>query len=93
MAFVITRDFFAESDPTGQTKSSAGVVGPNGTVMSKDAIKAVGIRFRMYDDDKQLCYEGKHVGSDQFEPLDCFGAPNLGCTEIRYLEKGVWKPL
>ena len=54
-------------------------------------------RFRMYDDDGALCYEGLFAGDagseDGFGPLDDFGAPNVGCTGIKYLDKttGHWE--
>lgn len=47
--------------------------------------------FRMYDDDGELYYTGVRTGDagpwaeDGFEPLDDFGTPNAGATEIRYL--------
>lgn len=50
------------------------------------------IRFRLYDDDGILCYEGRMAVHD-FDPLDDFGLPNAGCTELRYLEKGSWETL
>lgn len=53
--------------------------------------------FRIYDDDGELYYagvygEGDNPGDeDQFAPLDEFGTPNAGATEIRYRSKnGVW---
>lgn len=92
MAFLITRDFFAEA-AEGEVPSRAGVIGPSGTSLTRDAIRMVGKRFRMYDADGELYMEGKHVGEDLFEPLDGLGAPDAGCTEIRYLENGLWKPL
>jgi hypothetical protein len=37
----------------------------------------------MYDDDSELYYAGKIWGDfDGFEPLDDFGMPNGGCTQI-----------
>ena len=51
------------------------------------AASCSGKRFSMYDDDGGLCYEGVFVGDDDatgFEPLEEFGMPNAGCTEIRY---------
>ncbi len=43
--------------------------------------------FQMYDGDDILCYSGyakdDSAGID-FEPLDKFGGPNAGCTEIYY---------
>jgi len=41
-------------------------------------------RFRLYDDDGVLYFEGVLTGSDLqlFEPLDDFGMPGAGCTRI-----------
>ena len=51
-------------------------------------------KFRMFDDDGVLYYEGKIWGDhDGFEPLDDFGTPNAGCTYIMYKEAGGWKEL
>lgn len=50
-------------------------------------------RFRLYDDDRNLYYEGIATPGVDFEPLDYFGAPNDGCTQIRFLENGVWTTL
>lgn len=55
-----------------------------------------GERFRLYDDDGRLCYEGWITGDyTGFEPLDDFGMPNAGCTEVRYMspETGRWERL
>lgn len=44
-------------------------------------------QFRMYDDDKELCFEGYSSNDDSeaaFNPLDEYGVA-FGCTEIRYL--------
>jgi hypothetical protein len=42
-------------------------------------------RFRIYDDDGVFYYAGRIAGEySGFEPLDDFGEPNCGCTEIRY---------
>ncbi len=50
-------------------------------------------RFRMYDDDSELYYEGT-----LWDPTDChdmaplydFGMPNAGCTRIDIFRKGAW---
>jgi hypothetical protein len=47
--------------------------------------------FHMKDDDGLLCYEGlcylpSGLGDEAFNPLDHFGQPNAGCTEIWYRE-------
>ena len=55
--------------------------------------------FKMYDDDGELYYTGQMVcldGSDPFcsldifAPLDDYGRPNAGCTELRVFREGTW---
>ena len=68
------------------------VLGPHDAV-EEDTARCT-IPFRMYDDDGELYYEG--VMSEEcegFEPLDDYGMPNAGCTEIRLLEDGKWVTL
>jgi len=53
-------------------------------------------KFRMYDDDGELYYEGvssDNETEDAFLPLDDFGMPNAGCTDIKYLTGGHWESL
>jgi len=45
-------------------------------------------RSRMLTDDRELCYEGRSDDNSSFEPLDCFGRPNFGCTIIQYWQAG-----
>jgi len=70
-----------------------------------------GRAFKMYDDDGILYYEGRWIegaqrrvivmglslpqDSDEFEPLDCFGTPNAGCTRIDYNDPatGKWETM
>lgn len=74
-----------------------------------------GKRFRMLDDDGEIYYygrwleeddctaeyeEGYYAQSPEFSPLDNFGAPNAGCTELQYDEgkrdakgKVIWETL
>jgi len=44
-------------------------------------------RFRLYDDDSTLYFEGVSTSNSSFAPLDDYGMPGYGCTEIRYWEK------
>jgi hypothetical protein len=51
-------------------------------------------KFKIYDDDGELYYTGLYVGpdgadlgEDAFGPLDDFGTPNAGATEIRYYNR------
>jgi len=59
--------------------------------------KGEGHKFRMYDDDDELYYDGLFIGDasseDGFIPLDDFGTPNAGATRIDYLEDGRWVTL
>jgi hypothetical protein len=78
--------------------SENGTMGPEGVKFTKEFIKQKGKRFRMFDDDGELYYEGycysEEPGSeDEFGPLDDFGEPNAGCTEIKYFENGKWETL
>jgi hypothetical protein len=41
----------------------------------------------MYDDDRELYFEGLSKVNNSFDPLDEIGY-SAGCTEIHYLEKG-----
>lgn len=109
--WIITRDFLAENDD----ESEVGVIGPHDASDNQiNKLKAgLGKRFRMYDDDGELYYEGRivfkygldgevehrkvdgfkglvccaGVPEEGFGPLDDFGRPNAGCTEIRYFDK------
>jgi hypothetical protein len=50
----------------------------------------------MMDDDGNIYYGGLIQGADYqgFEPLDDFGAPNAGATEIHYINAdGGWEQL
>lgn len=96
-AFIITKDKIADTDSTEGTNGNAkGLTGPRNASESDVArLKAgEGVRFRMLDDDGEIYYYGLWLeesdaddgygGEPEFSPLDCFGAPNAGCTEIQY---------
>jgi len=74
--WVITKDIVCDGDDKG-------IIGPSGCNLSKEEITK-GERFTMYDDDGECYYEGYIVGDyTGLEPLDDFGMPNAGCTEIK----------
>ena len=78
-----------EYDPRDQTGTQSA---------NFNEVKAASLvhRFRMYDDDNVLCYEGLANTSDSaaaFAPLDDFGTPNVGCTSIFYLRGEKWDML
>jgi hypothetical protein len=48
--------------------------------------KSNGQKFKMYDGDDELYYSGRIIGDySGFEPLDDYGMPNAGCTDIKLL--------
>lgn len=87
-AWVIDDDYIEETD--------AGVMGPEGLSNQQvaDLKQGLGHGFRMYDDDGELYYAGRIIFADwtygddlpdeAFGPLNDFGGPNAGATEIRY---------
>ncbi len=72
--------------------SSEGVTGPRGCVFTDEQLRA-GTRFKMYDDDNILYYEGCIVGEySGDEPLMDYGMPNAGCTRITLrMPDGSWE--
>lgn len=58
-----------------------GKVGPRNADESITANKGT---FKIYDDDGEPWYSGEIYGEyDGFEPLDDYGTPNDGCTQIK----------
>ena len=96
-AWLITKDCFT-NDPQDPT-TCLGVMGPGSTDMTREDIKKHrdGVPFRMLDDDGDVNYYGIFVGDanseDAFGPLDDYGQPGLGCTEIQYKRNGQWETL
>lgn len=53
------------------------------------------VKFRLLDDDGGICYYGRMAGYG-FDPLDDYGMPAAGCTELQYMnpkDYGAWKTL
>lgn len=89
-AWIITKDYLFLDDPETFT-SAQGVMGPHNITQEQEQAlnSGKGRVFYMYDDDKELYYKGRIVGTDgddhnAFRPLDDFGLPNAGCTLIKY---------
>lgn len=57
--------------------------------------------FRMLDCEDTLYYSGLLLVDEsmdenedyEFTPLDDFGTPNAGCTDIQYKKNGVWQSI
>lgn len=61
-----------------------------------DETRALQHRFRLLDDDGEICYEGLSDDCDSqraFAPLDDFGKGYAGCTGIDYFTDGSWQEL
>ena len=79
MAFIITHDYI-DTD-------AVGTIGPRSITETRVVrLRAgEGEEFRMLDDDNVLCYRGRILDArSDLQPLDCFGTPNVGCTQIQY---------
>lgn len=83
--------------------SEVGTRGPRqATPVQISLANACGQRFRILDDDGNVYYEGycwssagnspDLLGEEHFGPLEDFGMPNAGATEIQY-KSGVWETL
>lgn len=57
-----------------------------------DEVKDQWHKFRLYDDDGELYFEGWSNNDSSFAPLN-WALNNYGCTEIKYLNKGRWSTL
>jgi hypothetical protein len=74
------------------------LVGPHGITKAhkQELLLKGGAPFRLLDDSGEVYYEGIIVGDySGFEPLDDFGGPNDGCTDIQYPNEfdGSWESL
>lgn len=89
-AWLITRDNVSN-------EQDRGTIGPSGCPLTSEEITAIGIPFRMLDDDGKVYYFGLYKGPDDetlFAPLEDFGMPNAGCTAIQYRNAaGAWETL
>jgi len=54
---------------------------------AKDSAKGMPVRFKIYDDDDNLYFEGR-MEEENFHPLDDFGMPSYGCTYLKYSRSG-----
>lgn len=95
-AWIITKDHLADDDPE-TFKSNVGVTGPADADPAHLSLlaKGKGRTFYMYDDDGECYYTGRCVWTPmpayvewEFAPLDDFGLPNAGCTQIKWHGNG-----
>ena len=87
--WTITDDRIAE---VGEgNRSTVGTCGPRECTLTAAEITAhpAALYFQMFDDDGAHYYSGlcilpEGLTDEAFRPLDDFGAPNAGCTAIKY---------
>jgi len=93
--WIIDKDLLYPEHQEG-VHSGPGVIGPRNIHPDIEAqlLAGKGEKFRMFDDDDELYYEGRILHDEDrpeahfdcgFEPLDDYGTPNSGCTRIDYL--------
>lgn len=88
-SWVLTFDYLYDPKTDTPDCDSAGTCGPRGSRLTADEIAKHPDRraWMLYDDDGELYARGFYVGDDDdslFGPLDDWGAPAWGATEIRY---------
>ena len=84
--FKITKDHISDTTPASVEKNQS-----NENEIKKD----FPFKFRLYDGDQNLYFEGYSNDSDSedaFKPLDHF-AESYGVTTIKYFENGEWVEL
>lgn len=89
MAWIITKD--KQADPVSEPGTNGNALGraSDGYAGSGRELPYV---FRMLDADGEVYYVGQSDQMD-FDPLDEFGKPNAGCTDIQYKVDGEWQTL
>lgn len=62
--------------------------------LEKTLKSGIGVPFKMFDDDGEWYFDGIIAGIyDGLEPLDDFGMPYAGATEIRFRKNGSWEAI
>lgn len=88
--WVITEDYIDPQRHSPPVVDDVLVAGPRGVQVDqiREALRC-GEPFAMRDDDDELYYKGRIYGNFAgHEPLDDYGRPNAGCTQIEYWGEG-----
>lgn len=105
MAWIITKDLIKdETADEGTNLNAKGLIGPRSTSEADITRlqKGEGTPFRLLDDDSILYYEGRWLETAdcadyeamELQPLDDFGTPNAGATQMQYRNKeGKWETI
>lgn len=94
--WIIKQDTLAEEGAKPGANENA--VGIKSVDFNDQADVSDWTQFRLLDDDGEVYYVGVIdtvycSEAKAFSPLDDFGTPNAGCTEMQYFENGEWKTL
>jgi len=83
--WVITKDHI-DTDQVGTN-------GPSDCMYTVEEITALGIPFKLFDDDGELYYEGRWMDNGDHDPLTDFGMGYAGCTRMdaRDRKTGSWE--
>ncbi len=87
IAWVITNDYISDGENINRSNVDDTVL--------RDLKSSLIHKFRIYDSDGELYYEGLSTNQDcetAFEPLD-WAMYNDGATDITYLNNGKWSSL
>lgn len=102
--WIIDIDRVSCDGPELDVLSRVGTIGPlnirpviHARLLARDIAPDVK-RWRCLDDDGEVYYEGRYIGSgeaDGFGPLEDFARPDAGATTIEYLNpaNGQWEAL
>jgi len=94
MAWIITQNKLDSEDCDIRSMGDIYSWSDDGTKrMFKNGKALKTFKFRLLDDDGEIYYIGYSTNSSSFAPLDNFGMPNDGCTDIQYLVDGQWESL
>jgi hypothetical protein len=80
--WIITKDHLFRQFEAADVDRT-GTIGPRNITdeMTEQLVNGEGNRFRMYDDDGNLYYEGRYLGDLEYgDPVIDFGGPDAGCT-------------
>jgi|10_taG_2_1085330.scaffolds.fasta_scaffold54968_3 hypothetical protein len=81
--FKITKDHISDTTPASVEKNQS-----NENEIKKD----FPYKFRLYDGDGELYFEGFSIDNSSFDPQDHF-SESYGVTTIKYFENGEWVEL
>jgi len=93
--FIITKDKICNGEFNNYMEINTSKTGTERTALIAKITPRCIYKFRLLDDDGEVyCYglSNDHGSEKAFNPLD-WAMAEFGCTEIQYLENGIWETL